>query len=624
MSYELTQQVEEGKPVPASASNISLSSLDGERTKANVDIEWSNVNFSANTQTTEGVPVTKQILTECWGKVKGGQTCAILGPSGAGKSSLLNVLAGRSTTVDNLDVSHKITVGGKLINPVSFRSNICYVMQEDSLMATATPREALEFSANLRCPRGTTQEEIGKMVNDLIDLLGLRDCAEVMIGNAMIKGISGGQKKRTSVGVELITKPSLLFLDEPTSGLDSFNAYNLVQLLKETAQLNTAVLCTIHQPSSEVFFLFDQVIFMKSGRIFYQGPTGGLMDRFAKLGLACPPNFNPADHVMSLSQTLSNEACDEKGYWMQDFEGTSTGEFVVASKLDKDATQEVQFVAPETPGPPTQLYWLFLRELRSIYRDTGALIGRFGVTIFLSVLFGCIWLGAGNQNDSEPSKMNAHFGAVTMVTISSMFGSAQPVMIMFPFERPMFMREYSTGTYASWTYFLTKTFLDAPLTLMQTIVSWGLIYPMVELQGNFGWIILASWGLGCASASCGMALGCAVTDVKDVTELAPLLFVPQLLFAGFFIQTSEIPVFLRWAQYLCGIKYALNIILSTEFHEDNDSCAGDAASNCASILDNNEIDSDLMWFYILMLVILFAAFRLLAAIVLVMKSKRFY
>jgi hypothetical protein len=121
-----------------------------------------------------------------------------------------------------------------------------------------------------------------------------------------------------------------------------------------------------------------------------------------------------------------------------------------------------------------------------------------------------------------------------------------------------------------------------------------------------------------------MALGCAVTDVKDVTELAPLLFVPQLLFAGFFIQTSEIPVFLRWAQYLCGIKYALNIILSTEFHEDNDSCAGDAASNCASILDNNEIDSDLMWFYILMLVILFAAFRLLAAIVLVMKSKRFY
>ena len=363
---------------------------------------------------------------------------------------------------------------------------------------------------------------------------------------------------------------------------------------------------------------------MKSGRIFYQGPTTSLMDRFAKLGLACPPNFNPADHVMSLSQTLSDEACDTKGIWMTNFDSDdSKGEFVVTVK-NSDTSENSEFVEPQTAGALTQLYWLFLREIRSICRDTGALIGRFGVTIFLNILFGCIWLGAGNEDDSQLSKVNAHFGAVTMVTISSMFGSAQPVMIMFPFERPMFMREYSTGTYSSWTYFITKTFLDAPLTLAQTLVQWGLIYPMVELQGNFGWIILASWGLGCASASCGMALGCAVTDVKDVTELAPLLFVPQLLFAGFFIQTSQIPVFLRWAQYLCGIKYALNIILSTEFNEDNGSCAGGAASNCAAILDNNEIESEMMWFYILMLVILFCSFRLLAAIILVMKSKRFY
>ena len=188
----------------------------------------------------------------------------------------------------------------------------------------------------------------------------------------------------------------------------------------------------------------------------------------------------------------------------------------------------------------------------------------------------------------------------------------------------MFMREYATGTYSSWTYFVTKTFLDAPLTLMQTLVQWGLIYPLVDLQGNFGYIILASWGLGCASASCGMALGCAVTDVKDVTEFAPLLFVPQLLFAGFFIQTSEIPVFLRWAQYLCGIKYALNIILSTEFHEDNDSCSGDAAQLCSNMLEANEIKQNMMWFYILMLVVLFAAFRLLAVGILVQKSRRFY
>lgn len=604
-SVELTVAGEKG--VPNSASVESLASLEGGRQEGK-DIEWCKVSFSAG---------DKSILENCWGKVKSGQTCAILGPSGSGKSSLLNVLAGRSTAVDGLTITHEITVGGKLIDPVSFRRNVAYVMQEDSLLATATPREALRFSAHLRSPAGTTEDEINKMVEQLLALLGLEECADVYIGNAMIKGISGGQKKRTSVGVELITKPSLLFLDEPTSGLDSFNAYKLVQLLNATAKMNTAVLCTIHQPSSEVFFLFDQVIFLKAGRVFYQGPTGELVKHFEKIGLACPLNYNPADHVMSMSQTLSEGECDDKNVWMQDFSGS--GEFIATKSGEAE-----EFVPVAGAGALTQLYYLFEREIYNIIRDKGALIGRFGVTIFLNLLFGLIWLGAGSQDDSQNINFNAHFGAVTMVTISSMFGSAQPVMIMFPFERPMFMREYSTGTYYSWTYFITKTFLDAPLTLMQTLCSYGLIYPMVELQGNFWYIVLAAWGLGCASASCGMALGCAVSDVKDVTEMAPLLFVPQLLFAGFFIQTSEIPVFLRWAQYLCGIKYALNIILSTEFHADNDSCSGDAAQNCSNMLDANEIEQDLMWFYVLMLVVLFAAFRLLAAIILVQKSRRFF
>ena len=146
----------------------------------------------------------------------------------------------------------------------------------------------------------------------------------------------------------------------------------------------------------------------------------------------------------------------------------------------------------------------------------------------------------------------------------------------------------------------------------------------MDLQGNFFYIVLAAWGLGCASASCGMALGCAVTDVKDVTEMAPLLFVPQLLFAGFFIATSEIPLMLRWCQWLCGIKYALNIILYTEFGPDNDNCQGAAADLCAAALENNDIEGDMIWFYCLMLAVLFLAFRLLAAFILVAKSQKFY
>jgi len=118
-------------------------------------------------------------------------------------------------------------------------------------------------------------------VDGLIVDLGLESCADTMIGGALIKGISGGQRKRTSVGVELITDPGLIFLDEPTSGLDSFSAFNMIALLRVVAASNAAVICTIHQPSSEVFALFDMAIFMKDGYVLYHGPVDTLTSYFS-------------------------------------------------------------------------------------------------------------------------------------------------------------------------------------------------------------------------------------------------------------------------------------------------------------------------------------------------------
>ena len=163
-----------------------------------------------------------------------------------------------------------IEVGGHAIDPVQFRKNIAYVMQEDALMATATPREALTFSALLRLPAETTTETIEKIVNNLLEELGIMDCADTMIGNILIKGISGGQKKRTSVGVEMITDPSLLFLDEPTSGLDSFAAFNLVKLLKTVAADGAAILCTIHQVLD--LAAATQYIFTNNCKNYYSRP----------------------------------------------------------------------------------------------------------------------------------------------------------------------------------------------------------------------------------------------------------------------------------------------------------------------------------------------------------------
>ena len=157
------------------------------------------------------------ILNNVWGEVKSGTFCAVLGPSGSGKSSLLNVLAGRSASVPgSVSITTDVEVANVRINPVSFRQNIAYVMQDDALMSTSTPREALEFSAQMRLPSDTSKDAIKAKVEGMLVDLGLTECANTMIGGALIKGISGGQRKRVSVGIELITNPKLLFLDEPT------------------------------------------------------------------------------------------------------------------------------------------------------------------------------------------------------------------------------------------------------------------------------------------------------------------------------------------------------------------------------------------------------------------------
>jgi ABC-type multidrug transport system ATPase subunit len=496
-------------------------------------------------------------------------------------------------------------------------------MQDDSLVETSTPREALFFSAKLRLPQDYSDEQINVLVNDLLDELGITDCADTMIGGQLIKGISGGQRKRTSVGIELITEPSLLFLDEPTSGLDSYSAFNLVSQLKRVAELETVILCTIHQPSSEVFFLFDSVIFMKDGRILYQGPVPKITDYFGSFGYLIPDNYNPSDFAMTVCQTGSVEEFTEKKMFMENPEGGG---------VSMQKTLSVTFV--ETPIPEgvtiratfsTQLSTLLSRDILITKRDTAALGGRFGVTIVLNLIFGLIFLGAANQDDSISANFNSHFGAITMVAVSSMFGTATPVMLSFPFERPIFMREYATGTYTASAYFLSKMAMELPLAFLQACAQFLVVYWMIEYRGNWILLVLTSWGVGVVSSSTAVILGCLVGNAKQVTELAPLLFVPQLLFAGFFIRTSLIPVFLRWAQWLCALKYGINLILLTEFNPASPNCQGaNANANCVKLLDQNGVVEGDWWIYMLLLFALFIGFRAIAAVVLVRKSLRFY
>lgn len=570
---------------------------------------------------------TIPILTEAYGTVPAGETCAILGQSGAGKSTLLNVLSGRQASRGKVVVDSQMEVGDKKVDPRAFRKHVAYVMQEDALMATATPREAILFSARLRL-NGASLAECENLTSVMLEELGLESCADVMIGGELIKGISGGQRKRTSIGVELVTNPSLVFLDEPTSGLDAEAARNIVEMMSKVAKAGACVLCTIHQPSSEIFGMFDGFQVLKDGRVLYQGSTANVCEKWALMGFECPPYYNPADHVIEVASRHENQKLKGSGLFLTHSESSNNLKAMDTSG-GGHPSESASLIPPVSASLGKQLSLLFQRELKNLKRDKAALGGRFGVTIFLNLLFGLIFDGAGGRDDSDADNLGSHFGALAMVTISSMFGAAQPIMLNFPMERPVFLREYSTATYGSVAYFITKILIELPLTYLQCIVAYTLTYFLLELRGSFFVLVTYAWLLGMSSASVAVIIGCSVKDVKSVAELAPAVFVPQLLFAGFFVRTSFIPTWLRWAQYLCALKYALNLLTIEEFSRDGhcEMNTDNPSVSCAmsdNLLEANDIKVDEEAVYIGVLLALFVSFRLIAAIILKRKAAVFF
>lgn len=580
-----------------------------------VNLEFNDIRFSVG---------KREILKGISGEVKRNEVCALLGPSGAGKSSLLNILAGRIASSKKKKIEGNVKINGSIINPQEFRKNVSYVLQEDSLFATATAREAFEFSAALRLPRGTSKNDRKVIVDELLKSLGLSHVENTMCGSTMVRGLSGGEKKRVSIGVELVTNPQLLFLDEPTSGLDSYSAFQVISILKALSEAGCAVLCTIHQPSSEIFQRFDKCITLANGKIMYSGSVVKLPENLSSIGFTMPSLTNPADYVMLLAQTKSEE---EMPQFIEDF-----GKFNKTTNNNESSTfnlpEEVAFVADKKVDKFTQLKYLSIREFKNLKRDKGALIGRFVITTLLNLLFGWIFFGAGNYNKPDYD-FGAHFGALTNILISALFGAAQPPLLTFPLDRVVFLREYSTGSYSSIPYILSKLMVDIPLYFVVSVLIMVVMYWMIGFSGSFVLLVLVIFLVQIVSASYAYLIGALVSDVKAAQEFAPIVLVPQLLFLGFFININLIPESIRWVQYLCSLKYGMNLALLVEFGGNmcyqgvNETMKEIHLETCETNLDRNNTHSDMVWFYILILVAIFVVFRGGSLIALIFRARNF-
>ncbi|KAH9801773.1 ABC transporter domain-containing protein [Citrus sinensis] len=263
-------------------------------------LEFKNLSYSImKKQKKDGVWITKEayLLHDISGQAIRGEIMAIMGPSGAGKSTFLDALAGR---IAQGSLEGSVRIDGKPVTTSYMKMVSSYVMQDDQLFPMLTVFETFMFAAEVRLPPSISRDEKKKRVYELLDQLGLRSATHTYIGNEGRRGVSGGERRRVSIGIDIIHKPSLLFLDEPTSGLDSTSAYSVVEKVKDIARTGSIVLMTIHQPSYRIQMLLDRIIVLARGRLVYMGSPVALPAHLAGFGRTVPDGENSLEYLLDV------------------------------------------------------------------------------------------------------------------------------------------------------------------------------------------------------------------------------------------------------------------------------------------------------------------------------------
>ena len=381
-------------------------------------------------------PEVKEILKGVNAYMPSGSLTAIIGSSGSGKTSVLNTLSNR-VVGGRLKITGDITYNG-IPQISSIRS--AYVMQQDVLLPTLTVRETLRYAAELRLPPPTTTEERERNVQNVILELGLKECADTRIGNNVHKGCSGGEKRRTSLAVQMLSNPSVLFCDEVTTGLDAATAFQLVATLKALADKGRTIICSIHQPRSEIWQLFEHVVLLAKGSPLYSGRSMECLPYFEHLGYILPPFVNPAEFLIDLA------AVDTRSPEAEDSSLTRVQGLIQAFETSPE-NKELQAVQQKTSAVPIglvvgesrqhhatlghQIRVLTERTFKVTFRDPLGIFGSMLEATSMAVITGWIFL----QLDGSLSGIRSREGALyTAASLRKALFAVLPSCSRLPFE----------------------------------------------------------------------------------------------------------------------------------------------------------------------------------------------
>uniref|UniRef100_A0A8C2XBG7 ATP-binding cassette, sub-family G (WHITE), member 2a n=1 Tax=Cyclopterus lumpus TaxID=8103 RepID=A0A8C2XBG7_CYCLU len=511
---------------------------------------------------------------------------AIMGATGSGKSSFLDVLAARK---DPAGLSGEVLIDGAH-QPPNFKCLSGYVVQDDVVMGTLTVRENFRFSAALRLPKSVSQKEKEEKVEKLIQELGLGRVADSRVGTQLIRGISGGERKRTNIGMELIIDPPVLFLDEPTTGLDASTANSVLLLLKRMADSGRTIILSIHQPRYSIYRLFDSLTLLVNGKQVYHGPAQTALEYFSDIGYTCEPHNNPADFFLDIingdstavalnsvnkegenSVTMSRQGIEDK--LVEEYRSSSSFKLTKA-ELGSYKSSIVQGKPTTTTAPSrtityntgflTQFRWVLKRTFRNLMLNPQTSVAQIAVTLFLALVVGAIFFDV----KEDQSGMQNRFGALFFITVNQCFSSLSSAEL-FIAERKLFIHEYISGYYRVSVYFLSKILSDIlTLRTFPAIIFSCVAYFMIGLKptaGAFFTFMFTVTLVAYTATAMALAISADQTVVAIANIFMTIACVFMMIFAGLLVNLPSIVSWLSWLKYLSIPRYGLGALQVNEF-----------------------------------------------------------
>jgi ABC-type multidrug transport system ATPase subunit len=529
---------------------------------------------------------SKPVLSDVSGEARDGELFAVLGHSGSGKSTLIDALAHR---ISKESLKGSVTLNGEPLGGRVLRSISAYVMQDDLLFPMLTVEETLMFSAEFRLPRSQTRTQKRARVQVLLDQLGLRGAAKTIIGDEGHRGVSGGERRRVSIGIDIIHDPILLFLDEPTSGLDSTSAFMVVKVLQRIAQTGSIVVLSIHQPSYRILGLLDRLILLAHGETIFSGSPSRLRPFFTEFGHPIPENENSTEFALDLTQELEASPggikplveffkawrktarygeITENGTGIMSLKeaigvSIARGKLMIGGDNDQGGAANSGKVANFANPPWVEIAVLMKRSFTNIRRTKELFMMRMATVMVTGFLLATIFWNLDKSPKGIQERLS--FFAYAMSTTYYTCADALPIFLQ---ERYIFMRETAYNAYRRSSYVLAHAFIFIPqLTILATAFAVTTFWA-VGLGGGasgFFFFLLATIASFWAANSFVTFLSGAVSNLMIAYTIVVALLAYFLLLSGFFINRDRIPPYWLWFHYISLIKYPYEAVLQNEF-----------------------------------------------------------